>query len=122
VRLADDFHAEGVTEVDTLSLRFIFILLVPSDYSVEPIEVGRVFASLLVNKDFRARAYTAQYREDIISSVASVLTSTVVIPLSKHITKEGLNGMMEHILKFKRKLEEKEHTEKERKKKLSHDV
>ncbi|XP_050526448.1 anion exchange protein 2 isoform X2 [Daktulosphaira vitifoliae] len=80
VRLAEGIIIPSLTEV-TIPVRFMFILLGPSDpKDIDYHEVGRSMSTLMSNSEFHCKAYKATERKELISLLNEFLDSSIVLP------------------------------------------
>lgn len=79
VRLAHSIHMPSVTEVP-VPVRFMFILLGPSNANLDYHEVGRTISTLMSNPSFHGIAYKADDRRDLLSAVNEFLDDSIVLP------------------------------------------
>ncbi|VDK84007.1 unnamed protein product, partial [Onchocerca ochengi] len=73
-------------------LRFVVVILGPSQPDVSYHEMGRSIATLMTNMEFNALAYEANVREELISGVDNFLDDSVVIPPGEIDSKRLLSG------------------------------
>lgn len=79
VRLAQSIQMPSVTEVP-VPVRFMFILLGPSNADLDYHEVGRAISTLMSNPTFHDIAYKADDRRDLLSAVNEFLDDSIVLP------------------------------------------
>ncbi|XP_035824346.1 anion exchange protein 2 isoform X3 [Aplysia californica] len=79
VRLAEGQVLENLTEVP-LPVRFLFVLLGPSEGGMDYHEVGRSLSTLMSNQQFHNVAYRAETREDLLRAINSFLEDSIVLP------------------------------------------
>ncbi|CAF0993071.1 unnamed protein product [Adineta ricciae] len=77
VRLSEGQHMVSMTEVP-LPVKFIFVLIGP--VLEEYFEIGRSLSTLFSTPDFRAVAYQAMDRRDLLGGINDFLTDTIVLP------------------------------------------
>merc|ERR1719427_1784674 len=97
VRLAKAIVMPNTIEV-TLPVRFIFILLTPSDnLNMDPHEIGRSFSTLMSNRAFHNVAYRVGEKQELLHAINEFLDDSVVLPPGdwdrKHIL--PINEIME---------------------------
>ncbi|XP_022535902.1 anion exchange protein 3 isoform X1 [Astyanax mexicanus] len=81
VRLNEAVMLESVLEVP-VPVRFIFVLLGPSQTNIDYHEVGRSFSTLMSDKNFHEVAYFADDRQDLLNGINEFLDCSIVIPPS----------------------------------------
>ncbi|XP_042897163.1 band 3 anion transport protein [Parasteatoda tepidariorum] len=79
VRLGEGTKMANLLEVD-IKIRFIFMLLGPSNKGLDYREIGRSMSSLINNKDFIISAYKANNRNDFLHAIHNFLDNSVVLP------------------------------------------
>lgn len=79
VRLAKGCHLEQMTEV-SIPVRFLFVLLGPSDNGELYHQMGRSIATLMSDQAFHDVAYCADSREELLEAINEFLVDTVVLP------------------------------------------
>ncbi|XP_078083953.1 anion exchange protein 3-like [Mustelus asterias] len=79
VRLSEAVFLESVLEV-TVPVRFIFILLGPTQSNMDYHEIGRSISTLMSDKDFHEAAYEADDRQDLLNAINEFLDCSIVIP------------------------------------------
>uniref|UniRef100_UPI00398E5C48 anion exchange protein 3 n=1 Tax=Pristiophorus japonicus TaxID=55135 RepID=UPI00398E5C48 len=79
VRLSEGVLLESVLEV-TVPVRFIFVLLGPTQSSMDYHEIGRSISTLMSDKDFHEEAYMADDRQDLLNAINEFLDCSIVIP------------------------------------------
>lgn len=79
VRLAQGVPLTNVTEIN-IPIRFLFVLLGPSNADLDYHEVGRSISTLFSNKSFCETAYKADERKDILSAINEFLDDSLVLP------------------------------------------
>jgi len=97
VRLAEAIAMPNTIEV-TLPVRFIFILLTPSDnLNMDHHEIGRSFCTLMSNPAFHTVAYRVEEKQELLHAINEFLDDSVVLPPGdwdrKHIL--PINEIME---------------------------
>ncbi|KAF6774109.1 hypothetical protein AHF37_12666, partial [Paragonimus kellicotti] len=103
VRLHRPLYASNLTELDeSFPIRFFLIFLGPKRRHLDYCEVGRVFATMMVDKDFRKNAYNATCREHLLRGLCNFLGSTIVLPLISDLTPRSLLAMHDQIRLFRR--------------------
>ncbi|KAF7260298.1 hypothetical protein EG68_02283 [Paragonimus skrjabini miyazakii] len=103
VRLHRPLYASNLTELkESFPIRFFLIFLGPERRHLDYYEVGRVFATMMVDKDFRKNAYTATCREHLLHGLRNFLDSTIVLSLINDVTPRSLLAMHDHIRLFRR--------------------
>ncbi|XP_063837857.1 anion exchange protein 3 isoform X1 [Ostrinia nubilalis] len=79
VRLAHGIQMSSITEVP-IPVRFMFILLGPSDADLDYHEVGRSISTLMSNPAFHSIAYKADDRRELLSGINEFLDDSIVLP------------------------------------------
>jgi len=97
VRLAEAIVMPNTIEV-SLPVRFIFILLTPSDnLNMDHHEIGRSFSTLMSNPAFHNVAYRVEEKHELLHAINEFLDDSVVLPPGdwdrKHIL--PINEIME---------------------------
>ncbi|XP_075886703.1 anion exchange protein 3 isoform X1 [Nelusetta ayraudi] len=94
VRLDEAVLLESVLEVP-VPVRFIFVLLGPSQSSVDYHEIGRSFSTLMSDKSFHDIAYFAEDRQDLLNGMNEFLDCSIVIPPSDVAGKDLLKTVVD---------------------------
>ncbi|XP_034042094.1 anion exchange protein 3 [Thalassophryne amazonica] len=81
VRLNEAVILESVLEVP-VPVRFIFLLLGPSQSNMDYHQIGRSFSTLMSDKSFHEVAYFADDRQDLLNGINEFLDCSIVIPQS----------------------------------------
>ncbi|KAF5395052.1 hypothetical protein PHET_08444, partial [Paragonimus heterotremus] len=103
VRLHRPLYSSNLTELkESFPIRFFLIFLGPKRHRLDYYEVGRVLATMMVDKDFRKNAYTATCREHLLHGLCNFLDSTIVLPLFSDVTPRNLLAMHDQIRLFRR--------------------
>uniref|UniRef100_K7FMA2 Anion exchange protein n=1 Tax=Pelodiscus sinensis TaxID=13735 RepID=K7FMA2_PELSI len=92
VRLNEAVFLESVLEVP-IPVRFIFVLLGPSQANVDYHEIGRSIATLMSDKLFHEAAYMADDRQDLLNAINEFLDCSIVIPPSEVEGKDLLRSI-----------------------------
>lgn len=79
VRLAQGILMPSITEVP-VPVRFMFILLGPTDADLDYHEVGRSISTLMSNPTFHGIAYKADDRRELLSAINEFLDDSIVLP------------------------------------------
>ncbi|KAJ9594411.1 hypothetical protein L9F63_014169, partial [Diploptera punctata] len=79
VRLAEGILMPSITEV-TIPVRFLFILLGPSNADLDYHEIGRSISTLMSNAHFHKIAYKADERKELLSAINEFLDDSIVLP------------------------------------------
>ncbi|KAM3956891.1 anion exchange protein Ae2 isoform 2-T2 [Aphomia sociella] len=79
VRLAQGILMPSITEVP-IPVRFMFILLGPSEADLDYHEVGRSISTLMSNPSFHSIAYRADDRRELLSAINEFLDDSIVLP------------------------------------------
>ncbi|XP_054827076.1 anion exchange protein 3 [Eublepharis macularius] len=99
VRLNEAVFLESVLEVP-IPVRFIFVLLGPSQSNMDYHEIGRSISTLMSDKHFHEAAYMADDRQDLLNAINEFLDSSIVIPPSEM---EG-KGLLKSVATFQKEL------------------
>uniref|UniRef100_A0A8C9U8Y1 Anion exchange protein n=1 Tax=Scleropages formosus TaxID=113540 RepID=A0A8C9U8Y1_SCLFO len=81
VRLGEAALLESVLEVP-VPVRFLFLLLGPSQCNLDYHEIGRSFSTLMCDKNFHEVAYFADDRQDLLNGINEFLDCSIVLPPS----------------------------------------
>ncbi|XP_040214002.1 anion exchange protein 3-like [Rana temporaria] len=79
VRLNEAVLLESVLEVP-IPVRFLFILLGPSQSNMDYHEMGRSISTLMSDKVFHEAAYIAAERQDLLNAINEFLDCSMVLP------------------------------------------
>nr|CAD61187.1 anion exchanger 3 [Leucoraja erinacea] len=79
VRLSEGVLLDSVLEV-SVPVRFIFVLLGPSQSNIDYHEIGRSISTLMSDKEFHEAAYLADDRQDLLNAINEFLDCSIVIP------------------------------------------
>uniref|UniRef100_A0A3Q2ZIA7 Anion exchange protein n=1 Tax=Hippocampus comes TaxID=109280 RepID=A0A3Q2ZIA7_HIPCM len=115
VRLNEAVLLESVLEVP-VPVRFIFVLLGPSQSNVDYHEIGRSFSTLMSDKNFHEVAYFADNRQDLLNGINEFLDCSIVIPPSDVEGKDLLKTVADFQKQMLRKRKERELKKKKKKK------
>ncbi|XP_031730836.1 anion exchange protein 3 isoform X4 [Anarrhichthys ocellatus] len=107
VRLNEAVLLESVLEVP-VPVRFIFVLLGPSQSNVDYHEIGRSFSTLMSDKNFHEVAYFADDRQDLLNGINEFLDCSIVIPPSDVEGKDLLKTVADFQKQMLRKRKERE--------------
>uniref|UniRef100_A0AAR2KWC3 Anion exchange protein n=1 Tax=Pygocentrus nattereri TaxID=42514 RepID=A0AAR2KWC3_PYGNA len=107
VRLNDAVMLESVLEVP-VPVRFIFVLLGPSQTNIDYHEIGRSFSTLMSDKNFHEVAYFADDRQDLLNGINEFLDCSIVIPPSDVEGKDLLKTVASFQKMMLRKRKERE--------------
>uniref|UniRef100_A0A7N6A2Y6 Anion exchange protein n=1 Tax=Anabas testudineus TaxID=64144 RepID=A0A7N6A2Y6_ANATE len=107
VRLSEAVLLESVLEVP-VPVRFIFVLLGPSQSNVDYHEIGRSFSTLMSDKNFHEVAYFADDRQDLLNGINEFLDCSIVIPPSDVEGKDLLKTVADFQKQMLRKRKERE--------------
>uniref|UniRef100_A0A8C6JE03 Anion exchange protein n=1 Tax=Melopsittacus undulatus TaxID=13146 RepID=A0A8C6JE03_MELUD len=104
VRLNEAVFLESVLEVP-IPVRFIFVLLGPSQANMDYHEIGRSISTLMSDKHFHEAAYMADDRQDLLNAINEFLDCSIVIPPSEVEGKDLLKSIatFQKLLLMKRK-------------------
>uniref|UniRef100_A0A8C4IME8 Anion exchange protein n=1 Tax=Dicentrarchus labrax TaxID=13489 RepID=A0A8C4IME8_DICLA len=112
VRLNEAVLLESVLEVP-VPVRFIFVLLGPTQSNVDYHEIGRSFSTLMSDKSFHEVAYFADDRQDLLNGINEFLDCSIVIPPSDVEGKDLLKTVADFQKQMLRKRKERELKSKE---------
>ncbi|KAB5577288.1 hypothetical protein PHYPO_G00208170 [Pangasianodon hypophthalmus] len=107
VRLNEAVLLESVLEVP-IPVRFIFVLLGPSQSNMDYHEIGRSFSTLMSDKNFHEVAYFADDRQDLLNGINEFLDCSIVIPPSDVEGKDLLKTVASFQKQMLRKRKERE--------------
>ncbi|XP_035860262.1 anion exchange protein 3 isoform X2 [Sander lucioperca] len=107
VRLNEAVLLESVLEVP-VPVRFIFVLLGPTQSNVDYHEIGRSFSTLMSDKNFHEVAYFADDRQDLLNGINEFLDCSIVIPPSDVEGKDLLKTVADFQKQMLRKRKERE--------------
>ncbi|XP_019116404.2 anion exchange protein 3 isoform X1 [Larimichthys crocea] len=107
VRLNEAVLLESVLEVP-VPVRFIFVLLGPSQSNMDYHEIGRSFSTLMSDKSFHEVAYFADDRQDLLNGINEFLDCSIVIPPSDVEGKDLLKTVADFQKQMLRKRKERE--------------
>uniref|UniRef100_A0A8D3DY51 Anion exchange protein n=1 Tax=Scophthalmus maximus TaxID=52904 RepID=A0A8D3DY51_SCOMX len=107
VRLDEATLLESVLEVP-VPVRFIFVLLGPTQSNMDYHEIGRSFATLMSDKNFHEVAYFADDRQDLLNGINEFLDCSIVIPPSDVEGKDLLNTVADFQKQMLAKRKERE--------------
>ncbi|KAF5898078.1 anion exchange protein 3 isoform X1, partial [Clarias magur] len=107
VRLNEAVLLESVLEVP-VPVRFIFVLLGPSQSNIDYHEIGRSFSTLMSDKNFHEVAYFADDRQDLLNGINEFLDCSIVIPPSDVEGKDLLKTVASFQKQMLRKRKERE--------------
>ncbi|CAL8304415.1 unnamed protein product [Merluccius merluccius] len=97
VRLSDSVVMDSVLEAP-VPVRFVFILVGPSDSGLDYHESGRAMGALMADWVFSLEAYLAQNDKELTNAIADFMDSSIVIPP----TEIQDQGMLEPIINFQK--------------------
>uniref|UniRef100_A0A8B9E8X9 Anion exchange protein n=1 Tax=Anser cygnoides TaxID=8845 RepID=A0A8B9E8X9_ANSCY len=107
VRLNEAVFLESVLEVP-IPVRFIFVLLGPSQANMDYHEIGRSISTLMSDKHFHEAAYMADDRQDLLNAINEFLDCSIVIPPSEVEGKDLLKSIATFQKLLLRKRKERE--------------
>ncbi|KAI1899473.1 hypothetical protein AGOR_G00062160 [Albula goreensis] len=107
VRLNEAVLLESVLEVP-VPVRFIFVLLGPSQSNMDYHEIGRSISTLMSDKNFHEVAYFADDRQDLLNGINEFLDCSIVIPPSDVEGKDLLKTVASFQKQMLRKRKERE--------------
>ncbi|XP_067266551.1 anion exchange protein 3 [Chanodichthys erythropterus] len=108
VRLNEAVLLESVLEVP-VPVRFIFVLLGPTQTNMDYHEIGRSFSTLMSDKNFHEVAYFADDRQDLLNGINEFLDCSIVIPPSDVEGKDLLKTVASFQKQMLRKRKEREY-------------
>ncbi|XP_060628713.2 anion exchange protein 3 isoform X1 [Anolis sagrei] len=112
VRLNEAVFLESVLEVP-VPVRFIFVLLGPTQSNMDYHEIGRSISTLMSDKRFHEAAYMADDRQDLLNAINEFLDCSIVIPPSEVEGKDLLKSIatfQKVLLRKRREREQKKVT------------
>ncbi|MGH0122892.1 UNVERIFIED_CONTAM: hypothetical protein FKN15_008817 [Acipenser sinensis] len=107
VRLNEAVFLESVLEVP-VPVRFLFVLLGPSQSNIDYHEIGRSISTLMSDKHFHEAAYSADDRQDLLNAINEFLDCSIVIPPSEVDGKDLLKSVASFQKEMLRKRKERE--------------
>ncbi|XP_077415242.1 solute carrier family 4 member 1a (Diego blood group) [Vanacampus margaritifer] len=99
VRLRDSVVMDSALEC-SVPVRFVFILVGPSQSGMDYSESGRAMGALMADWVFCLEAFLAQTDQDLTNAIADFMDCSIVIPPTEI---QDL-GMMQPIIKFQKKM------------------
>ncbi|XP_077474338.1 solute carrier family 4 member 1a (Diego blood group) [Stigmatopora argus] len=99
VRLGDSVVMDSTLE-SPVPVRFVFILVGPSQSGMDYSESGRAMGALMADWVFCLEAFLAQTDQDLTNAIADFMDCSIVIPPTEI---QDL-GMLEPIIKFQKKM------------------
>ncbi|KAJ3601512.1 hypothetical protein NHX12_032480 [Muraenolepis orangiensis] len=99
VRLSDSVVMDMAMEAP-VPVRFVFILVGPSDSGLDYHESGRAMGALMADWVFSLEAYLAQSETELTNAIADFMQSSIVIPP----TEIQDQGMLEPVIQFQKKM------------------
>lgn len=99
VRLRDSVVMESSLE-SPVPVRFVFVLVGPSQGNIEYSESGRAMGALMADWVFCTEAYLAQTDKDLTNAIADFMDCSIVIPP----TEIQDQGMLEPIIEFQQRM------------------
>ncbi|XP_041118012.1 anion exchange protein 3-like isoform X2 [Polyodon spathula] len=107
VRLNEAILLESVLEVP-VPVRFLFVLLGPSQSNIDYHEIGRSISTLMSDKHFHEAAYSADDRQDLLNAINEFLDCSIVIPPSEVEGKDLLKSVASFQKQMLRKRKERD--------------
>ncbi|XP_066543485.1 anion exchange protein 3 isoform X2 [Amia ocellicauda] len=107
VRLNEAVFLESVLEVP-IPVRFMFVLLGPSQCNIDYHEIGRSISTLMSDKHFHEAAYSADDRQDLLNGINEFLDCSIVIPPSEVEGKDLLKSVASFQKEMLRKRKQRE--------------
>ncbi|XP_073350452.1 solute carrier family 4 member 1a (Diego blood group) [Pagrus major] len=99
VRLSDSVVMESALE-SPIPVRFVFVLVGPSQSGVDYRETGRAMGALMADWVFCLEAFLAQTDKDLTNAIADFMDCSIVIPP----TEIQDQGMLQPIIKFQKRM------------------
>ncbi|XP_054616225.1 solute carrier family 4 member 1a (Diego blood group) [Dunckerocampus dactyliophorus] len=99
VRLRDSVVMESTLECP-VPVRFVFVLMGPSQSGVDYSESGRAMGALMADWVFCLEAFLAETDKDLTNAIADFMDCSIVIPP----TEIQDQGMLEPVIKFQKKM------------------
>nr|XP_046270507.1 solute carrier family 4 member 1a (Diego blood group) [Scatophagus argus] len=99
VRLSDSVVMESALETP-VPIRFVFVLVGPSQNGIDYSESGRAMGALMADWVFCLEAFLAQTDKDLTNAIADFMDCSIVIPPTEIQDK----GMLESIISFQKKM------------------
>uniref|UniRef100_A0A8C5B8K4 Anion exchange protein n=1 Tax=Gadus morhua TaxID=8049 RepID=A0A8C5B8K4_GADMO len=106
VRLNEAVLLESVLEVP-VPVRFLFVLLGPSQNNMDYHEIGRSFSTLMSDQNFHEVAYFADDRQDLLNGINEFLDCSIVLPPSDVAGKDLLKtvaGFQKEMMRKRKEL------------------
>ncbi|XP_075685305.1 anion exchange protein 3 isoform X2 [Rhinoderma darwinii] len=107
VRLSEAVLLESVLEVP-IPVRFLFVLLGPSQSHMDYHEIGRSISTLMSDKVFHEAAYMAAERQDLLNAINEFLDCSMVLPPCEMQGKDLLRSIATFQKELLRKRKERE--------------
>ncbi|XP_062841167.1 solute carrier family 4 member 1a (Diego blood group) [Trichomycterus rosablanca] len=99
VRLQDSAVMEGILEVP-LPVRFVFVLVGPTESGIDFHESGRAMGTLMADWVFSLEAYLAESETELTNAIADFMDCSVVIPPTEVQTE----AMLQPVIRFQKKM------------------
>ncbi|KAI5097266.1 band 3 anion transport protein, partial [Silurus meridionalis] len=99
VRLQDSVMMDGIMEA-SVPVRFVFVLVGPTESAVDFHESGRAMGTLLADWVFSLEAYLAESEKELTNAIADFMDCSVVIPP----TEIQSETMLQPIIRFQKKM------------------
>ncbi|KAM9394025.1 solute carrier family 4 member 1a (Diego blood group) [Pholidichthys leucotaenia] len=99
VRLSDSVVMESALE-SSIPVRFVFVLVGPSQNGIDYSESGRAMGALMADWVFCLEAYLAQTDKDLTNAIADFMDCSIVIPPTEIQDK----AMLEPVIDFQKKM------------------
>ncbi|XP_017945571.1 anion exchange protein 3 isoform X2 [Xenopus tropicalis] len=107
VRLDEAVLLESVLEVP-IPVRFLYVLLGPTQANMDYHEIGRSISTLMSDKVFHEAAYTAAGRQDLLNAINEFLDCSMVLPPCEMQSKDLLRSIAAFQKDLLRKRRERE--------------
>ncbi|GFU39401.1 anion exchange protein 2 [Nephila pilipes] len=82
IRLSEGRYMPHFLEIP-IKVRFLFVLLGPSDSILDYHEIGRAIGALMSNENFHTAAYRAKSKKDLLHAINNFLDTSTVVPPGK---------------------------------------
>nr|XP_015217585.1 PREDICTED: band 3 anion transport protein isoform X2 [Lepisosteus oculatus] len=93
VRLKEAVELDAMLEVN-VPVRFLFVLIGPSQPNMEYHEIGRAISALMADRVFNSAAYLAEEKKDLTKAIAEFLDCSIVIPPCEIQNEEMLRSIV----------------------------
>ncbi|MBN3323528.1 B3A2 protein, partial [Atractosteus spatula] len=93
VRLKEAVELDAMLEVN-VPVRFLFVLIGPSQPNMEYHEIGRAISALMADRVFNSAAYLAEEKKDLTKAIAEFLDCSIVVPPCEIQNEEMLRSIV----------------------------